>query len=78
MAETTEEVVDITSAFLQHYRESADYGERTYKWVRRIGLDRIKKTIVEDEASRIELSARMKEALSVVFDPWKEKLGSIA
>lgn len=74
MVEGTEEVIDIVAAFLQYYREDADYGERTYKWVRRIGLDRIKKTIIEDDPQRAELSARMKEALSVVFDPWKEKI----
>lgn len=74
IVETVEEVLDITAAFLQYYRESADYGERTYKWVRRVGLDRIKKSIIEDDIRRAELSARMTEALSVTYDPWKEKI----
>ena len=32
---TTEEVKAICGAFIQHYREEAEYGERTFRWVSR-------------------------------------------
>ncbi|WP_096201592.1 nitrite reductase large subunit NirB [Bacillus sp. FJAT-45350] len=70
--ETTEEVIEMTAAFLQLYRETARYLERTSHWVERVGLDSIQKAIVEDHKQREELSDRMEIALSVLKDPWKE------
>ena len=46
---STEEVIEIVGAFLQHYREEADYGERTYAWVGRIGIEAIKNAVVVDK-----------------------------
>lgn len=69
-----EEVMEIASAFLQYYREDANYGERTSKWVRRIGLETIKRAVIEDRENREELCARLNDALSTRTDPWKERI----
>lgn len=70
---TEEEVLETTAAFLQYYREDANYLERTSAWVERVGLDHVK-TVLADKKTFIDLNQRMDEALSVVQDPWKEAL----
>ncbi|GGC83227.1 nitrite reductase [NAD(P)H] [Thalassobacillus devorans] len=70
---TEEEVLAVTAAFLQYYRESANYLERTSAWVERVGLDQIR-SVLDEKQTFLELNARMDEALSVVQDPWKEAI----
>ena len=68
---TEEEVLEITGAFFQYYRETGIYLERSSKWVERMGLENIK-VYLDDENNRHELNKRLNEALSVTVDPWKE------
>jgi nitrite reductase (NADH) large subunit len=70
---TREEVLEYAGAFLQLYREEARYLDRTVHYVKRVGLDEIKKRIVEDAANRKALYARLKHALEGEPDPWKER-----
>lgn len=70
---TEEEVMEITAAFIQLYREEANYGERTYKWLERAGLDAVKKGVVDDLPNRKALKERLEAALSVLKDPWRER-----
>lgn len=67
------EVMNIVSALLQYYREDAHYGERTAKWIKRIGLEAIKTTVIEDLENRNGLCQRMEDALSVIKDPWGQR-----
>ena len=69
---THEEVLEMAKAFLQMYRENAQYLERTAPWVERVGLEQIKATIVDDTHARKTLAERMDFALSQEKDPWKE------
>ena len=48
---TSEEVMEITGAYFQYYRETGIYLERTSKWVERMGLDTIK-AVIEDKQNR--------------------------
>ena len=41
-AKTETEAIEITSAFIQLYREEAEYGERTFKWLERRGIDSVR------------------------------------
>ncbi len=68
---TDEEVIEITGAYLQYYRETANYLERTSKWIERVGLEHVK-LVLDDKEKRKELNIRMEEALSFYKDPWKE------
>ena len=68
---TDDEAMEITGAYLQYYRETANYLERTSAWVDRVGLDHVK-SVLDDKGKRKELNARMDETLSVYRDPWKE------
>lgn len=64
------EVVEAVSAFLQHYREDAHYGERTFKWIARRGLANIRKEALEDGAARMGLRERLEKASALSIDPW--------
>lgn len=71
---TAEEVREYNAAFLQLYREEAFYLERTVHYLQRVGMEHIKKAVLEDEANRKALSARLHYALSFEQDPWKERI----
>ena len=45
---TEDEVLEYAGAFMQLYREEAHYLERTAPWVARVGIDYVKKRLVED------------------------------
>jgi nitrite reductase (NADH) large subunit len=68
---TEEEVMEITGAYLQYYRETANYLERTSAWIERVGLTHVQ-SVLEDKETCKKLNDRMNEALSVYKDPWKE------
>lgn len=71
---TEEEVIDLSAAFLQYYREDASYLERTSAWVERIGIDHVKE-VLSNKKTFLDLIHRMDEALSVVKDPWEKAIG---
>ncbi|GLZ51222.1 nitrite reductase large subunit NirB [Actinomycetospora sp. NBRC 106378] len=66
-----DEAVLITGRFLQYYREHANWLERTYDFVPRMGLDYLIGVIVDDvEGIAAELDERMQEAVDAYVDPW--------
>ena len=70
--ETAAEALRVTTAFLQYYRENADYKERMYAFVPRIGLDVVRE-IVLDEEEGAALRERLAIAKAAVRDPWLER-----
>ena len=70
---TTEEVLEYSGAFLQLYREEARYLDRTVHYLERVGLDYVKKKILDDAEGRRALYERLLFALSVEKDPWVER-----
>ena len=68
---TEDEVMEWTAAYLQYYREQAQWNERTSTWIERIGLDAVKKAL-EKREERLALVDRIKKTLSLTTDPWKE------
>jgi nitrite reductase (NADH) large subunit len=69
---THEEVLEYAGAFLQLYREEGWYLERTVHYVGRVGLDYVKKKVLEDEVNRKALYERLLFALDGEPDPWHE------
>ena len=67
---TAEEVMEYAGAFLQLYREEGWYLERTVHYIARVGLDYVKKKILEDEAGRKALWEKLQFALDGAADPW--------
>ncbi len=70
---TEQEVIDLTVAFIQLYRENARYLDRPYKWVAKVGLEWVKNRVVDDLEERAALCARFEVSQSVYRkDPWAE------
>jgi nitrite reductase (NADH) large subunit len=59
---------------MQLYREEAHYLERTAPWIARIGIDYLKKRLVEDGEGRRALNAQFLYSQTFVqTDPWAER-----
>jgi nitrite reductase (NADH) large subunit len=72
--ETEEQVLEYTGAFCQFYREDAHYLERTAPWIERVGLEKVKKAIVDDAAQRKALYERfLISQKPAQIDPWKAR-----
>ncbi len=69
---TGPEVLEYAGAFLQLYREEGWYLERTVHYIGRVGLDTIKKRILDDAEGRKALWERLQFSLEGEPDPWFE------
>ena len=69
---TAAEVLEYTGAFCELYRQEGWYLERTVHFVNRVGLDYVKKRILEDHEGRKALWERLQFALDGEPDPWFE------
>ena len=67
---TAAEVIEYTGAFCELYRQEGWYLERTVHFVNRVGLDYVKKRILDDPAGRQALWERLQFALDGEPDPW--------
>jgi len=66
------EALRIATTFLQYYRENADYKERTYDFIPRVGLEHVRE-IVLGEQTGAALRERLRIAKAAVRDPWLER-----
>ncbi|MCD2192989.1 nitrite reductase large subunit NirB [Actinomycetospora endophytica] len=66
-----DEALTLVGRFLQYYRENANWLERTYDFVPRMGLDYLIGVVVDDvEGLAAGLDVRMQEAVDAYADPW--------
>lgn len=72
---TENELLEAVSAFLQHYREDAYYGERTFRWIERRGAANIRKEAYDDVLRRKALCERLEKATAITKDPWGMEAG---
>ena len=70
---TEGEVLELTGAYLQYYRETAMYLERTSQWLERVGLEHVKE-VLADEAKRNELNERLQQTLARYEEPWQKAI----
>ena len=72
---TQEEVLEYTGAFLQLYREEAHYMERTAPWIARVGIEHVKKRLIDDAQGRAALHAAFLHSQTFAqTDPWTERV----
>ncbi|MGZ8251090.1 MAG: nitrite reductase large subunit NirB [Methylophilaceae bacterium] len=71
---TAEEVLEYSGAFIQIYREEARYLDRTVHWLERVGLEYVKKRVLEDAEGRKAAYERLLYALQGSVDPWAERV----
>lgn len=70
---TKEEAISASITFLQYYRETADYKERTYTYMENRGLEAIQ-AVVFDEVEGPALRERFHLAqAAAIKDPWLER-----
>ncbi len=71
---TADEVLVLTGRFLQYYRENGNWLERTYAFVPRIGIEKIRAIVVDDaDGIAADLDARMAASVAAYRDPWRER-----
>jgi nitrite reductase (NADH) large subunit len=71
--ETTEQALEASVLFFQYYRENANYLERTYDFVERIGIEKVRKeTVYAPESARQALLDRFAKSKARARDPWLE------
>ncbi|WP_041808096.1 nitrite reductase large subunit NirB [Evansella cellulosilytica] len=66
---TEEEVLEMAKAYVQYYRETGIYGERTSNWVERIGVEPIKEVLL-NEATKQELAIHFDHAKTTYDEAW--------
>ena len=72
---TEDEAIEHIAALVQMYREQARYLERIYKWAKRIGLDEIRRQIVQDgEKRRAYFDRFVFSQKFAQVDPWDERV----
>lgn len=68
---TPDEALHHALLFVQHYREEADYLERAYHYVARVGIAAVRAATVDADAAEQEaLLGRFQRARANVRDPW--------
>jgi nitrite reductase (NADH) large subunit len=73
IVDSHEDVIRLTGRFMQWYREQARYLERTYDFVERVGIDRVRRIIVDDEEGiAARLDTEIARAADSYVDPWQE------
>ena len=71
-----DEVMTLTGRFLQYYRENANWLERTYAFVPRVGIEQIRAVVVDDsEGIAADSTPRSANRSRAYRDPWKERRG---
>ena len=73
--ETTEEALTACEIVFQYYRENANYLERTYDFVERLGIEKVRKeTVYAPPEVRQALLDRLKKSKDKSYDAWMERV----
>ena len=72
--ETTEQALEEAAVFFQYYREQANYLERTYDFVERVGIEKVRKETAYAPAEvRQQLLERLRRSKAASRDAWLER-----
>src|SRR5205085_11892741 len=72
--DTTGQALEACELFFQYYRENANYLERTYDFVERLGIEKVRKDTVYAPAEvRRGLIERLKKSKDKSYDAWLER-----
>jgi nitrite reductase (NADH) large subunit len=71
---TQDEAMQVIGRFLIYYRDNAKWIERTYDFVPRIGLEKLKEILVQDSLGICaELDVEVEKTIAAYVDPWLER-----
>lgn len=69
--DSPEAVMALAGRFVQYYRENANWLERTYDFVPRVGLEHLQRVVVADaEGIGADLDAALQRSVDAYTDPW--------
>jgi nitrite reductase (NADH) large subunit len=69
-----DDAIKFAGRFIQYYRENAKYKERTYTFVERLGVEKLRAIVVDDsEGIAAELDQAMQESTEAARDVWLER-----
>ena len=72
--ETTEAALDAATLFFQYYRERANYLERSYDFVERVGMEKIRQeTVYAPEPQQQALRDRLRRSKARARDAWLDR-----
>jgi nitrite reductase (NADH) large subunit len=72
--ETIAQALEASELFFQYYREHANYLERTYDFVERLGIEKVRKdTVYAAEPMREALLDRLRKSKARARDAWQER-----
>jgi nitrite reductase (NADH) large subunit len=72
--ESTEQALKAAAVFFQYYRENANYLERSYDFVERLGIEKIRReTVYAPETVQASLRERLRKARALATDAWLER-----
>jgi len=73
VVDSHDEALQYMGRFMQYYRENARYLERTYGFVERVGIVKIRAVVIDDsEGIAARLDAAMQKSVDAYVDPWRE------
>lgn len=71
--DTTEEAIEAAALFFQYYRENGNYLERSYDFVERVGMEKIRRdTVYAPQAVKAGLLERLQRSKARSYDAWQE------
>ena len=72
---TEDEAIEVIAALTQLYREQGRYLERIYKWMKRVGVETVRKQVLDDRERRAALYDRFVHSQTFAqIDPWAERV----
>jgi nitrite reductase (NADH) large subunit len=72
--ESTEQAFEAAGIFFQYYRENANYLERTYDFIERTGIEKVRKeTVYATDAVKRDLLGRLRKSKERSYDAWLER-----
>ena len=76
--ETTDEALNSAMLFFQYYRENANYLERTYDFVERLGIEKVRKeTVYAPDNQKKALLRRLHKSKALSRDAWMERVNPV-
>ncbi len=71
--ETTAEALEAGELFFQYYRENGNYLERSYDFVERLGIEKVRKeTVYASDEEKQQLLERLRRSKELSRDAWSE------
>ena len=78
LVKTEDEALEVVVALVQMYREQARYLERIYKWTKRIGVEEVRRQVLDDDERRRAYFNRFVHSQKFAqVDPWSERVSGL-